>query len=491
MSVINKVVHIILTFVGRQIFLQILTVEYLGINGLFGNILNMLSLADLGIATAMSFSFYKPLADNDVDKLAALVGFYRKVYNTIAAFVAVTGLALTPFLGYIVNLETDIPYIRVYYLIALANTVISYLFVYKATIITADQNKRVVTRYSMTMSILGLFLQLIILVTTRSFMLYSLVSIFTTLTNNLLISKKAAKLYPFIKQKVELQPDDRKAIFTNIKSMFIFKISSVIFQGTDNIFISILVSTAMVGRYENYRLPVSNLSSFALIVFASLTPSIGNLVVKEPPEKRMKVFKVMQTVSYWIGGFFVFCLYFLIDEFVVLWLGADFSFDFFTKTAILLDFYLLITLYPIYAFREATGIYQKTKYAMVAAAALKIILSILLGMRFGVAGLLLATTVSKLLTYAWYEPKLLFRDFLGGSAVSYLTGHLLNFAMLLAGIALFELFLPWKGGAGWLIWIVKGVVYSIIINAVYFLRFFKTPEFNDVIQKAKSLLKRA
>ena len=322
-------------------------------------------------------------------------------------------------------------------------------------------------------------------------MLYSLVSIFTTLTNNLLISKKAAKLYPFIKQKVELQPDDRKAIFTNIKSMFIFKISSVIFQGTDNIFISILVSTAMVGRYENYRLPVSNLSSFALIVFASLTPSIGNLVVKEPPEKRMKVFKVMQTVSYWIGGFFVFCLYFLIDEFVVLWLGADFSFDFFTKTAILLDFYLLITLYPIYAFREATGIYQKTKYAMVAAAALKIILSILLGMRFGVAGLLLATTVSKLLTYAWYEPKLLFRDFLGGSAVSYLTGHLLNFAMLLAGIALFELFLPWKGGAGWLIWIVKGVVYSIIINAVYFLRFFKTPEFNDVIQKAKSLLKRA
>ena len=490
MSFIQKVVHILLTFVGRQIFLQVLSVEYLGMNRLYGDIISMLSLADLGLMTAMSYSFYKPLAEQDEDKISALIGFYRTLYNIIATVVAVVGVLITPFLRYIINLETDIPYLEVYYLMTLSHTVISYLFVYKSTIITADQKSRVVSKYSMWTSIIIMLIQMVVLLTTRNYMVYSLVPIFGTLANNLIISRKANDLYPFIKKKVQLDTQDKREIFSNIRSVFIYKVASTIFTGSDNIFISSIVGTAVVGVYANYRLAVTNLAALAFMVFTSLTPSIGNLIAKEPPAKRLEVFRLMQTASYWLGGFFSFCLFFMLDDFVTLWLGSSYLFDMPTKIAILVNFYLSITLYPIIAFREATGIYQKTKYVMLAAAVMKIILSIIFGRLWGLMGIVSATTVSKLLTYAWYEPKVLFHDYFEDRADSYLYGHIINFTMVTVCIVFVHLAFPWAESSGWLEWIFKGVVYTVGINALFFLRYFKTPEFRNVLEKVKEILKK-
>ena len=138
-GIINKILTLILAFISRKIFIQFIGIEYLGINGLFANILTLLSLADLGFGVAMNYSLYKPLAMKDEKTLAALIGFYRKIYNIIAISVAILGLCLTPFLKFIINLDSNIPYVQGYYLIYLANTVISYLFVYKSSIINADQ----------------------------------------------------------------------------------------------------------------------------------------------------------------------------------------------------------------------------------------------------------------------------------------------------------------------------------------------------------------
>ena len=490
MSILNKVVHILLTFIGRQIFLRVLAIGYLGINGLFANVLSMLSLADLGLATAMSYSFYKPLADKDEVKLAALIGFYKKIYNYIAAFVGIVGLILTPFLKYIINLENEIRYIEVYYLIALANVVISYLFVYKATIITADQHNSIIKKYSMWTTIAGMALQIVVLLTLKSYLIYCLVNVLGILTNNLLISGKADRMYPFIKKKAQLLNTDRKDIFVNIRSMFIYKLASVIYTSTDNILISIIVGTAIVGKYENYSLATVNLASIASIIFGTLAPSIGNLIVREKPEKRLRVFSVMQMVSLWTGGFFVYCLFFLLDDFVRLWLGADFTFDMFTKAIILSNFYLSISQNPIIAFRESTGIYRKTKNIMVGGAALNIALSIILGNYLGLAGIVLATIISKLLTYVWYEPRVLFRDYLGGSVAKYFFDHIVNIILLAACIALTYYFVPLSGSPGWLGWILRGAAYAIGINIVYILRYFRTPEFREIKDKSKDLLKR-
>lgn len=487
MGLANRIVTALLTFVGRQIFLQILSLDYLGINGLFVDVLKMLTLADLGFATAMNYSFYKPLAENDERKLAGLIHFYKRVYNIIALVVAVLGVALTPFLHIFVKLQSDIPYLEAYYLIALANTVVSYLFVYKASIITADQKGYLISQYAMGISILNLVAQIVVLYLTHNYMLYCSVTFFTTLLNNLIVSAVANKHYPFIRNRESISKEEKQQIFTNLKSVFLYKLSTVIISGTDNILISILVGTMFVGKYSNYNVAVTNLSHIAFILFNSLTPSIGNLIVKDAPQKRFSVFRVIMVVSFWISNFFIFCLYFLMDDFIVLWLGPEYIFGMPTKIAILLNFYLLLAHYPVLSFREATGLYQKTKYVMLCAAGLNIALSIALGIPFGVAGIILASFIAKLATFFWYEAKILFRSFFDQPVGNYFWRHILNFLLLAVCILACERLLPLMPCTRWWDWLWHAVLYALIINFVCLLRFCRTAEFQQV--KGKLLQK--
>jgi len=486
-ALIQRLVTIVLTFVSRQIFLQVLTVEYLGINTLFADILGLLSLVDIGMTTAMAYSFYKPIADKDEHKLAALIHFYAKVYNIIAAVIAVIGLGLIPFIGQIVHLESYIPNLEIYYLLALANLILSYLFIYKTALISADQHKRIIIKYRTIASIITITLQVIILLTTGSFMLFCTVPLLTTLATNLFISHKATTAYPFIKQKRFLGQNDKRVVFTNIKSTLVHRVANVIIIGTDTLFISIFSGAGVVGLYANYSLAVSNMTQFAYVIFNSMSASVGNLVATESSEKQANVFKAMQAVCFWLSGFFCFALFFLLDDFVYLWLGSEFVFDVTMKIAILASLYLSVTLFPVVAFREATGMFNRTKYVVAAAAVIKIALAILMGKAYGPVGIIMATVISKLTTYAWYEPKILFRDFLNSSAVGYFLGNLANLMLLVGCIVAVYFFVPLQEVSGWMHWIVRGFLVTITINVIYFLRYFWTSEFRIIINKLKRL----
>lgn len=194
----SQVITILLKFVERSIFIYVLGVEYLGINGLFSQILQVLSMADLGFGTAMVYSMYKPLAEKDETKLAQLVQFYKKVYTVIAASITILGIALVPFLQYIVNLKSDIPYLRVYYLLYLANTVASYLVVYKTCILTADQKNYLVSKYNMIFRLIMTVVGTLFLWITKQFIVYLSIQVFITYVNNFTVSKIAEKRYPYI-----------------------------------------------------------------------------------------------------------------------------------------------------------------------------------------------------------------------------------------------------------------------------------------------------
>ena len=484
-----KIVTTILTFVGRRVFLQVFSLDYVGIMGLFGGILTMLSLADLGIETAMIFSYYKPLAEGDVPKLAALSNFYRRAYNTIAAVVAGLGLVVLPFLRFLVNTDQEIPHLEVYYLITLVDSVVTYLFVYKSAIIRADQKGYMLNRITIWSSVIRLALQITALYTTRNFMVYCSVSIIATLTYNLFISRVANREYPQLKRKAELDPDERKDIFQQIKSVFIYRLAIVAAENTDNILISTIVSTTVLGLYGNYATLVTNITFIVGILFSSLIPSVGNLLVKESAEQRHHVFSTMQTISYWVAGVFSFCFYFLMDDFIALWIGPEYVFDEFTKLAILLVFYLGITQYPVRAFRSASGLFERIKYIMLVTAAINLALSILLGLWLGVAGILIATFISKVCTHVWYEPILLYKDFFHEKVKSYFIYQIVNFALVVALVAILGYLAPTFETTTWLRWAEKGFVCFAIINAVYLLMFYRTAEFADIKMRVKHLLR--
>lgn len=422
LNIANQVLTIFLSFISRTVFLKVLSVEYLGISGLFGDIFSMLSLADLGFGTAMTYSMYKPLAEKDYKKLAGLINFYKKVYRIIAITITTLGVALIPFLKYLVNTDREIPYLTLYYVLILANTVASYLVVYKTSILSADQKGYLIGKYSMYFNIIRTVCMIIFLLITRNYAVYLGVQVAFTYIINFFNSYIAEKNYPFIKEKVKLPKQETKGIFCNIKAVFLYKVSSVLINATDNTLISILVDTATVGYYSNYTMIVNKISNVVNTFFYALTASVGNLLVTENEEKRYKIFQIMQSVSMIFSTFCVVCLFLLEEDFIRLWLGKDFVLGKMVLWAQIINFYFSIVLLPIWIFREAAGLYRKTKYVMLMTALVNIVISIILGKWIGLAGIIFATSIARLVTYFWYEPMLLFRQYFGQSCMVYFKG---------------------------------------------------------------------
>ena len=303
----NQILTLILAFVSRTVFIHKLGIDYLGLNGLFTDVLGLLSVADLGFNTAMVYSFYKPLANNDQEKLAGLITFYRRVYLIIAVAVSILGVVLIPVLPYIINLETEVPNLYIYYLLALANVVVSYLCVHKTSILTADQKQYKTTLVTMIISIAKTVTQIAFLLLWSNYIVYLIIGCIGVLLTNVMSSIIASKEYPYINKKTQLPQEDKKDIFKNVASVFVYKISSVLVTTTDNLLISVLIGTTAVGFYSNYLLLQNKISMFFVLIFTSVTASIGNLIVNSKEEKRYEVFECEQIFSYLICGIIIPC----------------------------------------------------------------------------------------------------------------------------------------------------------------------------------------
>lgn len=483
----QKTLTLVLSFVSRTVFIQVFGVSMLGINGLFSNVLSLLSLADLGFSTAMTYSYYRPVAENDYKKIAALNHFYKKVYLIIAAGITVIGLALMPFLDQIVNLPHEVEHLYLYYLLNLAGTVVSYLFVYKTTVLYAYQQGYVVAKYGMIMSTLSYIVQIASMLIFKNYILYLCISIVFSLANNFYVSHITDKRFPFIKEKYQITKQDRKSIFSNLSSVFIYKVSSTLMNSTSNIIISKLVGTITVGYYSNYMTVINMISGYVSMAFTSFTTSIGNLIVKDTKEKQYKVFKEIQSISAWFCIVIASCVYVLINDFIEIWIGSEFLLDNYTVLAIGINFFLICILNPIWIFREAAGIYLKTKYIMLICAVLNVGLAILLGHYWGLCGILFAAAISKLLTYIWYEPIVLFHDFFERSPISFF-GSSLFITGVTAAVSVLLLFIksyiPYTGILGF---IIKGFICFIVSNIVFLLIYFKNKSFQHVLLRIKTL----
>lgn len=485
-SWINQILAIILGFASRSIFLYCLSVDYLGIQGLFGDILNMLSLADLGFGTAMTFSMYKPLAEKDYDKLAGLTNFYKKIYRVIAMSITCIGVALIPFLKYLINLDSDIPNLTLYYVLSLANTVASYLVIYRTSIITADQKSYILTKYQSVFSILKTIATSAFLLITHNYAVYLAIQVLFTYAQNFYLSYVARKMYPFLDKDVKLPEEETHGIFKNIGSVFLYKISSVLINATDNTLISVIVGTAFVGYYANYTMLVTKLTAFINTLFYSLTASLGNLIIKEGKERRFQIFKIMQSVSVILSTFCVTCVLALQQDFIYVWLGSQYQLENLVVYALIINFYFSISLLPIWVFREATGLYQKTKYVMLATAACNILISIALGKMIGLAGIIFATSISRLLTYFWYEPKLLFKTYFGHSCkvyfMSVLKSLLVTLLVCLTVISISTMITA----DGWISLIVKGFAVAGVTGGLEYLIYHKSEGFILLRAKVKN-----
>jgi len=487
----SQVITILLRFVERSIFIHVLGVEYLGINGLFSQILQVLSMADLGFGTAMVYSMYKPLAEKDETKLAQLVQFYKKVYTVIAVSITILGVALVPFLQYIVNLKSDIPYLRVYYLLYLANTVASYLVVYKTCILTADQKNYVVSKYNMIFSFVMTVVGSFFLWITRRFIVYLSIQVLITYINNFTVSKVAEKNYPYILNKTEKLPKtESKAIFENIKSVFIYKLATTLVGSVDNTLISIIVGTIYVGYYSNYSMVIGNISLIVNMIFSSVTASLGNLIVEGNENKNYSVYKTMQFISFVFSTIVITGTYLLINDFIAIWLGPAYNLDNLVVVAMVINLYFSIVLMPIWSYREATGMYRQTKYVMVATAVVNLVVSLILAQYIGMAGILFASSIARITTYFWYEPKILFAQYFKKKATSYYSNIAINVIITLVVLKISISMFGNYDVNSWIDFIQKFSLSVMVVPLITIALYSWNKEMRKVISIVKTIFKQ-
>lgn len=489
-AILNRIIVLLLTFISRKFFIQYIGVEYLGINGLFSNVLTLLSMADLGLGTAMNVSLYKPIAKNDTRRITALLNYFKKLYIYIAVGVMIVGLVLLPFLRYLVNMERDIPYLYVYYVVFVLKNTASYLFIYKASLLRADQKAYLINKIEVYVNTIKVLTQMVIVIVCKSYFIYIAIDVFAVILLNLFVSKTADQQYEFLNNKNVLQPDEKKEIFTDISSVFLYKIAWSLLNGTDNILMSVIVGTVYVGYYSNYFTITNNIETFIALLFTSLTASIGNLVAVGTEKQKYKIFQSMQMVSFWICGIVCVCLFYLLQDFITIWLGKAFLLDNLTLTAIVVNVFFSLCMRPVWTFREGTGMYQQIRYIMFVTAILNLILSIFLGKKFGVCGILFATAISKLVTYFWYEPYLLFKNFFNAKPYKYYFEYIKNAGVLLVCGLICYMPMQYIVGENIVCWMLKAVICLAVVNGMYLLRYMKTEEFRFMKEKVVHMIKR-
>jgi len=423
---IFQFVKIFLVFINRIIFVKILGASYLGVNGLFSNILGILSLADLGMTTVLMYALYEPLAKNDTVKIQKYINYFKRVYNIIALAIAIIGILFIPFLQYLVNLPSNLPNIYIYYILLLSNTVISYLFVYKTTLVSADQKMYILNKYDTIFQFVLFVLQILMLILTKSFILYLLSNVVCTLFCNIVKVKKTEKIYPYLKEKnsSSLNKKEKANIFKNIKSLFLYKIGGVILSNTDNILISVIVGTITVGYYSNYATIIISIETFLTMIFSSIKASVGNYIVTEEKNSQIKIFNILEVYNFWIVSFCTICFIILIPDFIEICFGKDYVLSLGVLICITLNFYTSNIRQTLWAFRETTGIFDRTKYITLTTAVLNLVLSIILGKKFGLIGILSATVLSRMIYSWWKEPKIIFNEHFKASVSSYYINYI-------------------------------------------------------------------
>jgi O-antigen/teichoic acid export membrane protein len=476
----SQFINILLGFVCRTVFIRTLGEAYLGVSGLFSNILTLLSLAELGVGTAIAFSMYKPLAENDHKKIGALMGLYKRTYQVIGLTVAAFGLAFTPFYPYFIKNPPDIPNLTVIYLLYVFNSVITYFFSYKQTIINADQKNYICTLYQYSASILQNAAQIFVLLKTRNFILYLCTQIVFSFISNLLLSRKANKMYPYLKtyEKEKLSRTDKNSITKNIKAMFMHRLGSVVVNGTDTLVMSSLVGIISVGIYANYYLITNTLRNLTQQIFAGVTASVGNLGAVEDRKKSHRIYLSINFAGFWIFSFCSICLICLFNPFMTLWMGRkDLLFSMPVVFFIVLNFYATGMRQATLTFKDSFGLFWYDRYKAVAEALVNLIVSILLTHQFGVIGIFIGTFISTMTVDFWVEPLVLFRHGFQLPVRSYFTRYAF-YAVLTAAAG----FLTWFScsfvpGAGIGSFATKLIICLLLPNSLYLLIFWKSEEF--------------
>lgn len=479
----------LLNVLSRTVFIYILGADYLGINGLFSNLLAMLSLAELGIGSAINFSLYKPVAENDNDKIAILMNFYKKCYRIIAGIVLGIGLIMLLFLNVLVKNPGNVQHIRLIFLIYVINTSYSYLLTYKNTLLNAYQKDYLLLKSNLFFSIFNILAQTIILVITKNYICYLLCNMVVLFLQRLYVNDLINKTYPIVLKKTndKLPEGELFVIKKNVKAMVWHKLGDYCINGTDNIIISMFLSIKMVGYYSNYLMIINMVMAYVNMIFNNMTASMGNLISTEGSEKRHQVFKEINLIASWLYAFVTVSLFILINPFIQIWLGNEYVLSMPIVLVLVLNNYMLGMRIPPYVVKSAAGMYSEDQFVPIIQSIINLIISVILAKNIGLIGVFIGTLVSGLLP-SFYRPYLVYKKVFEKRLSEYYLNYFKNILIIIIIIAIISLInIAIIGLPIYIKFVLNMLLCVFVTNAILWLFYHRTDEYKVVKNIGRNL----
>lgn len=488
---VAQIISLLIKFTSRTVFIYTLGGTYLGVSGLFTSILGLLSFTELGIGTAMNFSLYKPISENDSEKIKSLMQFYKKAYRIIAFVIFGMGLCLIPFLKFIVDDPGNIGNIYIYYVLYLIDTSFSYLVTYKYSLPNAEQKAYIMSNINMIWSFVTTVVQIIVLLIFHNFLIYLIAQVMCGVVSKIFNALYLNKKYPILSEPArKLSKEELAPIKTNVIALIIHKLGDVVVNQTDNIIISAFVSVTIVGYLSNYNMIITSVGAFVSVIFSSAVASFGNLIASSTPEYEYKIFQVYRFVGFWFYGFCSIAFYILLTPFVTIWAGKSWILSELTIALICLEYYNKGHRVCLNNFKTAAGIFNQDKWVAFGQAIINLIVSIIMVKLIGLPGVFVGTVISGLFS-TMIKPKIVYNKVFHINAIHYYLDSVKYLCVYFIACLCCRIAKYWviSNEVNFINFFILLVIVAIIPNLIFFIFFRKNKNFKyivDILIKRRS-----
>lgn len=408
-SIVSRLAAMLTSFAGRWVFVRVLSTEYLGVGGFFGNIFSLVSLCELGIGTAIAQSLYKPLADEDEYKVAAIIRYYSKVCKNVAFVTTVLSVCFLPFLERFAEGSVDKNVITAAYLLFVLHSALGYILVPKCALVVCDQRMYVVGIVRSTFSVVALVLQSAVLVVFGNYVLYLFCRILVLTTEDVIINIYADKKYPCLTLQGNVSKEYKTRLYSNVRALMWHKVGGVLSRSTDSILLTAFVGLSGMGKYSNYALVTASIGAFFDVAINAVSASVGNLGAGDRGEKSEKVMKRLYFINFWFLTVGISIVVSTLNPFISLWLGEEMLFSDAEMLVIVSSFYFSCIRDPVQIFVSSYGLFKESRYIPVLRAILNLVLSVLFVNIIGISGVFLGTALSTVLVPLWGEVAVLYK----------------------------------------------------------------------------------
>ncbi len=470
-STAYEFVSYLLKFVNRTVFIRTLGSSYLGISGLFSNILMLLSLAEMGFGTAIMYRLYDPLKRQDEKKVIALMNFFKVVYRYVAAVILLMGICLMPVLRFFIKDFSTFEELRlnayIVFGLYLLQTVVSYLFsAYKQVLLKADQKSYILNIINCILSPLNSIVLICVLIFSRDFMIYLFIMSVLGIAENLIRAYLIDRQYPYLKNgSGQIEASEKRTILNDCFAIFLTQISTTILKTTDNFVLSIFVGLKIVGLYSNYYMIYTLLNNIPKKVITGVQASLGNKVMGmslKEKEQCSSDFNFMILLMYGVASCAILGM---LNELLDVWLGSEYVIGGAFVIALALELYINGLKQHIGIMRHVFGLFSQYKFAPIFSAGLNVIISIILVKPLGITGVLLGTICSDVFISLVFSPLAIFKYGLSNSKLLwkyYLRNFLYLFEFAIIGWICRFLCQTYFCGLGWFSVIIHGMMCGVV-----------------------------